>query len=78
MYREERVCTTIFVNMIVPLIVFAMIANFSPLTMVSVPIIEQDICWLYFLTRAPYQLETLNNGLYWTAFGLKYLILVVE
>ena len=57
MYREERVITETFVNIIVPLIIFAMIANFHYYTMPLVPIVEQDICWLYFFTRAPYQLE---------------------
>jgi len=56
-----------------------MIANFSPYTMIFVPIVEQDICWLYFLTRAPYQLSrSIPSLLYWTAFGMKYAIIIGE
>jgi len=79
MYREERVITGAFVNGIVPLIILAMMANFSPYTMVFVPIVEQDICWLYFLTRAPYQLQgEIPSELYWSAFIMKYIIIVAE
>lgn len=57
MQREERVITNACVNYIVPLAILGLLANFIPWLLVIVPLEEQDVCWFYYLTRSPYQLD---------------------
>ena len=57
MQREERVITNACVNWVVPLAIIGLITNFIPYLMIITPVDEQDVCWFYFLTRSPYQLD---------------------
>lgn len=54
MQREDRVTTQATINLIVPLILFALIANFIPYFMYITPIDETSICMLFFLTKSPF------------------------
>lgn len=54
MQREERVITNACVNIIVPLAILGLFANFIPYLLIIVPLEEQDVCWFYYLTRSPY------------------------
>lgn len=51
---------------------------FIPYAMVFVPIVEEDICWFYFLSRSPYQLEYVPNWLYNFKFYFRLFIDGVE
>ena len=78
MEREERVITNACVNYIVPLAIVGLIANFIPYLMVIVPVDEEDVCWFYFLTRSPYQLDYVDNKLYYSAMVMRYVIIATE
>ena len=78
MQREERVFTNACVNYIVPLAILGLIANFIPYLMVIVPVEEEDVCWFYFLTRSPYQLDYVENWLYYTAMYTRLSIIAGE
>ena len=78
MEREERVITRVCVNWIVPLAIIGLFANFIPWLLVIIPLEEQDVCWFYFLTRSPYQLDFIPQGLYDTATGVKYSLWTIE
>lgn len=78
MQREERVITNACVNYIVPLAILGLLANFIPYLLVIVPLEEQDVCWFYYLTRSPYQLETIQPTLYLVAESMKYVIYFIE
>ena len=64
MQREERIITDNTINLIVPFTLLGLIANFIPFFLIVVPIEEAGICWLYYLTRSPYQLERIPDYLY--------------
>ena len=55
-----------------------LIANFIPYFLIFVPIEESGICWLYYLTRSPYQLEKIENWLYFSSEAFKYIINSIE
>jgi len=78
MMREERILTDKTINWIVPLTLVGLIANFIPYFLIFVPIEESGICWLYYLTRSPYQLERIENWLYTSSEVFKYLINIAE
>ena len=78
MEREERVITNACVNYIVPLAIVGLIANFIPYLMVIVPVDEEDVCWFYFLTRSPYQLDYVDNMLDYSAMIMRYVIIATE
>ena len=78
MEREERVITNACVNYIVPLAIVGLVANFIPYLMVIVPVDEEDVCWFYFLTRSPYQLDYVDNFLYYAAKIMRYIIIATE
>ena len=78
MMREERILTDKTINWIVPLTLVGLIANFIPYFLIFVPIEESGICWLYYLTRSPYQLERIDNWLYTSSEVVKYIINIVE
>lgn len=78
MMREERILTDKTINWIVPLTLVGLIANFIPYFLIFVPIEESGICWLYYLTRSPYQLERIDSWLYQSSEVFKYLINVGE
>ncbi len=78
MEREERVITNACVNYIVPLAIVGLVANFIPYLMVIVPVDEEDVCWFYFLTRSPYQLDYVDNFLYYSAMIMRYVIISTE
>lgn len=78
MQREERIITDNTINWIVPLTLLGLIANFIPYFLILVPIEESGICWLYYLTRSPYQLERIAPWLYYTSMAMKYAITTVE
>lgn len=46
--------------------------------MVIVPVEEEDVCWFYFLTRSPYQLDFVDNWLYYTAKYSRFIIILGE
>lgn len=78
MQREERVITNACVNIIVPLAILGLLANFIPYLLIIVPLEEQDVCWFYYLTRSPYQLDFISKGVYESANLMRYFIYVVE
>jgi len=78
MEREERVITNACVNYIVPLAIVGLVANFIPYLMAIVPVDEEDVCWFYFLTRSPYQLDYVDNSLYYSAKIMRYIIVTTE
>ena len=78
MEREERVITNAFVNYIVPLAIIGLMANFIPPIMIIVPVEEEDMCWFYFLTKSPYQLDYVENWLYYTSMISRYIIIIIE
>lgn len=78
MMREERILTDKTINWIVPLTLIGLIANFIPYFLIFVPIEESGICWLYYLTRSPYQLERIDNWLYRSSEVFKYIINIAE
>lgn len=78
MMREERILTDKTINYIVPLTLIGLIANFIPYFLIMVPIEESGICWLYYLTRSPYQLERIDTWLYQSSEFVKYIINVSE
>lgn len=78
MQREERVITNACVNVIVPLAILGLLANFIPYLLIIVPLEEQDVCWFYYLTRSPYQLNYIENWLYVTADMMRYVIAAIE
>lgn len=78
MQREERILTDKTINSIVPLTLVGLIANFIPYFLIFVPIEESGICWLYYLTRSPYQLERIENWLYFSSEAFKYIINAIE
>jgi hypothetical protein len=51
--RESRFITMVFVNYLVPLFIFSLVALLSPVILRYVPIQERDACRVYFLVRAP-------------------------
>jgi hypothetical protein len=72
------VITNACVNIIVPLAILGLLANFIPYLLIIVPLEEQDVCWFYYLTRSPYQLNNIDDWLYWTAFYMRYVIYFIE
>jgi len=52
--REERVLTAVLMQWIAPLSIFALVACFRWVFMIFIPIFEENQCWIYYLTRAPY------------------------
>ena len=78
MQREERVITNACVNIIVPLAILGILANFIPYVLILVPLEEQDVCWFYYLTRSPYQLNSIPTWLYRLALSMKSFIMVIE
>ena len=78
MQREERIITDSTINWIVPLTLLGLIANFIPYFLILVPIEESGICWLYYLTRSPYQLERIDDWLYLSSEFFKYFISFIE
>ena len=53
------------INYTIPLLVLGLSANFIPFLIVLIPVFEQDICWFYFLTRAPNRMNFVPNWLYY-------------
>lgn len=70
--------TNACVNYIVPLAILGLVANFFPYLMIIVPVEEEDVCWFYFLTRSPYQLDYVEDWLYNTAKFSRFVIIAVE
>lgn len=70
--------TNACVNIIVPLTILGLLANFIPYLLVIIPLEEQDVCWFYYLTRSPYQLDFISMGLYQSASLMRYLIYSLE
>ena len=61
-----------------PLTLVGLVANFIPYFLIFVPIEESGICWLYYLTRSPYQLERIETWLYVSSEVVKYIINIIE
>lgn len=78
MQREERVITNVCVNIIVPMAILGLLAMFIPYLIIFVPLEEQDVCWFYYLTRAPYQLNYIDESVYMSAILIRYFIYVLE
>jgi len=72
------VITNACVNIIVPLAILGLLANFIPYLLIIVPLEEQDVCWFYYLTRSPYQLNYIQDWLYLTAEYMRYVICLLE
>ena len=70
--------TNACVNVIVPLAILGLLANFIPYLLIIVPLEEQDVCWFYYLTRSPYQLNYIPEALYASAEYMRYVITAVE
>ena len=70
--------TNACVNIIVPLAILGLLANFIPYLLIIVPLEEQDVCWFYYLTRSPYQLNYIQDWLYLTAEYMRYVICLLE
>ena len=64
LYREERVYTFALVNIIAPFVILSLVSFFSPYFMIVAPIEEQDVCWLYYLSRSPNSLDQIDTWLY--------------
>lgn len=78
MQREERVITNTCVNIIVPLAVLGLSANFLPYSLLIVPIEEQDACWFYYLTRSPFTIDEIKVWLFMTSWAVRFLITIIE
>lgn len=74
MQREERICTDAFVNILVPFTFVGLVANFIPYLLIIVPIMEDDLCWFYYLTRSPYQMGFIPAWLFYGSRVVKYII----
>ena len=46
--------------------------------LIIVPLEEQDVCWFYYLTRSPYQLNSIPAWLYDSAVIMRYIISIAE
>jgi hypothetical protein len=51
LYREDRICTRAFVNIIAPLVILALIVQINSRFMLIVPIQDQQTCFLSFLAH---------------------------
>lgn len=78
MQREERIITSHCVNIIVPFAMLGLFANFIPWFLILIPLEEADVCWFYFLTRSPYQLDYIEPWIYTTANVFRFTIWIVE
>ena len=78
MQRESRVITEGFINFIVPFTLVGLLAIFVPYVLVIVPIDESNVCWLYYLTRSPYQMESISDPLYYSSYWMYYIINSIE
>ena len=78
MQREDRVTTQATINLIVPLILFALIANFIPYFMYITPMDETSICMLFFLTKSPFQLDSIDNSMFYSSIIVKYIYNLLE
>lgn len=54
------------INAVVPIALAGMLTNVIPWIIVLIPLPDKDICWLYFLTRAPIVISNLKQGVYIT------------
>ena len=75
---EERVITDACVNKIVPLAILGLMTNFIPYMIVLIPLQDKDICWLYFITRSPFQIQTITSNVYFSSIVLKHLVSLIE
>lgn len=78
MQREERVITNTCVNIIVPLALLGLSANFIPYLLLVVPLEEQDTCWFYFITRSPFTIDEIQNWLFMTSWASRFIITIIE
>ena len=59
-FRESRLITEWFINYIIPLAFFAMGAMIFPHLCTLVPSDDPNVCWIYFLTTAPFRLDDID------------------
>ena len=78
MEREGRVITKAIVNYFAPLTFIGLLANFIPQLIIFVPVDEIEMCWFYFITKSPWQLENVPNGYYISAKIMNYVATAVE
>ena len=72
--REERVCAKTFINLIAPLIILTLCSIFGSSLMFLTPIEEHDVCWLYYLTQAPFRQYEVTTESYILANVMKWVI----
>ena len=78
MQREERVITNACANYFTPLTFIGLLANFIPRLMILVPVEEQNMCWFYFITKSPFQLDYVTNRLFYASKYFRLLVSVTE
>jgi len=62
----------------VPLILFGLIANFIPYLMYITPVEETSVCMLFFLTKSPFQLDSIDNSMFYSSITAKYIYHILE
>ena len=53
--RESRLITEFFINFITPLVFLALFAFIRPELFAILPLNNPSVCWVYFLTSAPFR-----------------------
>ena len=76
--REERVCASTFINVIAPLIILTLVSFFGSSLMWITPVEEHDVCWLYYLTQAPFRQYEITNSQYIIPNYMKWIISTIE
>ena len=78
MQREERVITDACVNVIVPLATLGLFANFIPYLLLVIPFDNHDVCWFYYVSRSPAQINYVTEWMYWMGVGSHYFYTLLE
>jgi uncharacterized membrane protein YciS (DUF1049 family) len=78
MLREERICTHTCVNILVPLSVYGMVITFIPSLIVLMPVSDQDVCFWYFLTHAPYPMNDVATWFYILCIIMNFVVMTLE
>ena len=60
-FRESRLITEWFINYVIPLAFFAMSAMILPWPYTFVPSDDSNVCWIYFMTTAPFRYDDIND-----------------
>ena len=59
-FRESRLITEWFINYVIPLAFLAMFAMIHHVLYTLVPSDDPNVCWIYFLTTAPFRLDDID------------------